>query len=240
MFLLLLLAAGVYLALGDLSEGLVLSAFVLAILGLTLYQEGKAESSIESLRELSQHHANVLREGSLRKIPSQQIVVGDWIQIAEGDRIPADGTLERSSNLQVDESLLTGESVPVHKEVGECAPAESMQVYSGTFVVAGQGLFIVSAIGANTAIGKIGRTLEHITSEPTPLKQQTAKLVKIMSWVGLVLCCALVLMLGLRSGQWLAALLAGIALAMAMLPEEYPVVLTIFPALGAHRLAKER
>lgn len=239
MFLLLVLAAALYLVLGDVNEGLVLGSFVLAILGLTLYQEGKAETSIASLRELSQHHAQVLRAGVVRRIASECIVVGDWVQVSEGDRIPADGRVLRCDNLEVDESLLTGESVAVRKDVDDCAPEDAKQVYSGTFVVRGQGLFIVKATGARTEIGKIGSTLDRMVSAPTPLQRQTARLVKILSWVGLVLCSVMVLVLGLRNGEWLAALLSGIALGMAMLPEEYPVVLTIFPALGAHRLAKQ-
>ena len=125
MFLLLVLAAALYLVLGDVNEGLVLGSFVLAILGLTLYQEGKAETSIASLRELSQHHAQVLRAGVVRRIASECIVVGDWVQVSEGDRIPADGRVLRCDNLEVDESLLTGESVAVRKDVDDCAPEDA-------------------------------------------------------------------------------------------------------------------
>jgi P-type Ca2+ transporter type 2C len=239
MFLLLVLAAGIYLVLGDLSEGLVLGTFVVAIWCLTLYQEGMADASIAALRELSQHHAQVIRSGAICKITSDRIVVGDWVQVSEGDRIPADGLLVQCDNLEVDESLLTGESLAVRKEMDNCAPEDSRQVFSGTFVVRGQGLFIVKATGAHTEIGKIGSALDEIAAEPTPLQRQTEQLVKTLSWMGLMLCSAMVIALGVRTGDWLGAFLSGIALGMAMLPEEYPVVLTIFPALGAHRLAKQ-
>ncbi len=267
MFVLLLAAALIYIVVGDLREGLTLGVFVLAVLGLTLYQEGKSEHSIEALRELNQHHANVMRDGVVVKLPSKNVVKDDWVVIAEGDRIPADGWLVRADNVEVDESLLTGESIAVSKVARAAADASkatdtsqaadvpttdvttaevkaaeakaACTVYSGTFVIRGQGVFQVSATGSATEIGKIGSSLNQLTTEVTPLHKQTARLVTVLATIGLSLCAAMVIVLGLRTGAWLPALLSGIALAMAMLPEEYPVVLAIFPALGARRLAKE-
>lgn len=239
MFVLLLSAALIYLALGDLGEGITLSTFVLAVLGLTFYQEGKSESSIDALRELNQYSATVIRSGKRIKIPSKNIVKGDLVVVSEGDRIPADGVLIQAQNMEVDESLLTGESIPLEKSSDSSNKENIAQLFSGTYIIRGHGIFRVTATGMNTEIGKIGSSINALIPEETPLHKQTRHLVKIISLIGLVLCTGMVLALGFRNGQWLAAVLSGIALAMAMLPEEYPVVLAIFPALGAHRLAKQ-
>ncbi len=238
MFVLLLVAAVLYIVLGDLNEGLVLAVFVLAVLGLTLYQEGKSANSIEALRAMHQHQARVLRDGAAVRIPASQVVVGDLVLVAEGDRVAADGVLLEADNIEVDESMRTGESIPVAKAVMAEPAALKAHIFSGTHLVRGHGIFCVTATGAHTEIGKIGSSLSALDSEATPLQKQTAQLVRVLATIGLGLCTAMVLLMGWRSGQWLPALLSGIALAMAMLPEEYPVVLAIIPALGAHRLAQ--
>ena len=247
MFSLLLAAALLYVVLGDLVEGLTLSVFVLAVLAMTFVQEGKTEAAIAALQALSQPHAQVLREGKLLKIPAREVVTGDLLWLQEGDRIAADGWLVQCEHLQIDESLLTGESVPVHKQAsarptpGEPALAggdHSPVVYASSFVVAGQGLARVSATGPRSQVGRIGQMLGYATEASTPLQRQTSKLVKRLALLVLVLCSTLVIVQGLRDGQWMTALLSGIALAMAILPEEYPVVLTLFPALGARRLTQ--
>ena len=238
MFVLLLVAAVLYIVLGDLNEGLVLAVFVLAVLALTLYQEGKSANSIEALRAMHQHQARVLRDGAAVRIPASQLVVGDLVLVAEGDRVAADGVLLEADNIEVDESMRTGESIPVAKAVMAEPAALKAHIFSGTHLVRGHGIFCVTAIGAHTEIGKIGSSLSALDSEATPLQKQTAQLVRVLATLGLGLCAAMVLLMGWRNGQWLPALLSGIALAMAMLPEEYPVVLAIIPALGAHRLAQ--
>ena len=247
MFSLLLAAALLYIALGDLTEGLTLSVFVLAVLVMTFYQEGKSEAAIAALQALSQPHAQVLREGRLLKVAAREVVTGDLLWLQEGDRIAADGWLLQCEQLQVDESLLTGESVPVHKQALTTPPPpmpalagdeHRSAVFGSSFVVAGQGLARVSATGPRSQVGRIGQMLDAARQAQTPLQRQTSKLVKRLALVVLVLCSTLVLVQGLRSGQWMAALLSGIALAMAILPEEYPVVLTLFPALGARRLTQ--
>lgn len=247
MFSLLLVAALLYIVLGDLTEGLTLSVFVLAVLAMTFYQEGKSEAAIAALQALSQPHAQVLREGRLLKIPAREVVTGDLLWLQEGDRIAADGWLLQCDQLQIDESLLTGESVPVHKQASASpqpsgpAPAggdNSPAVYASSFVVAGQGLARVSATGPRSQVGRIGQMLDAAAEVRTPLQRQTSQLVQRLALLVLVLCSTLVLMQGLRNGQWMPALLSGIALAMAILPEEYPVVLTLFPALGARRLTQ--
>ncbi len=247
MFLLLLAAGTLYLVFGDLQEGLVLFGFVLLTLGLTLYQEGKTERAIEALRDLTSPRALVIRDGRPQRIAGREVVRNDLVMLAEGDRVPADGVLIVSSNLQVDESLLTGEAVPVRKTsaAGDIQPArpggdDTPFVYSGTLVVAGHGTARVTGTGAHSEIGRIGTALGVLDTERSPLQKQTARLVRTLALLAVVLSLSLVIAYGLLRGDWLAATLAGIALAMAMLPEEYPVVLTVFPALGAWRLSKEK
>ena len=260
MIALLVAAALIYMLLGDLGEGLTLSVFVLAVIALTLYQEGKSESSIEALRDMTQPMAQVTRDGERRSIASRDVVCGDVLHLSEGDRVAADALVLWADNLQVDESLLTGESVAVSKEsaaigpqgapAGPSADAVSglersqeahrmQQVWGGTHVVRGQAVVHVTATGPRSEMGRIGSALATLPTEPTPLHRQTARLVRIIATVALVLCTTLVITQGLRTGDWLAALLAGIALAMGILPEEYPVVLALFPALGAQRLARQ-
>ena len=249
MFALLVLAAILYMVLGDLSEGITLFVFVNAVIGLTFYQEGKSEAAIESLRQLSQPFAHVVRDGQVCKIASREVVVGDLLQVSEGNRIAADGWLIQADQLQVDESMLTGESVPVDKVAApldanttpQARPGgdDQAMVFAATFVVRGQGLVRVTATGMRGQVGQIGASLNQLQDAPTPLQQQTARLVKVLAFITFALCVSMVLTLGLRSGAWLPALLSGIALAMAILPEEYPVVLAVFPALGARRLAQE-
>ncbi|WP_448411694.1 cation-translocating P-type ATPase [Limnohabitans sp.] len=235
MFTLLVAAAVLYMVLGDLTEGLTLAVFVLAVLVLTFYQEGKSEAAIQALRDLTQAQAQVIRSGQKLQVPAREVVTGDLLVLSEGDRVAADGQLLSANNLQIDESLLTGESVPVNKSTD----AQDNAVHAGSFVVRGQGMARVTATGQRSQIGRIGQSLNQLTSGTTPLQAQTAQLVQRLAVIVLFLCIAMVLTLGLRSGQWIPALLSGIALAMAILPEEYPVVLTIFPALGAHRLTRE-
>ena len=237
MFMLLVLAALLYIVLGDFTEGLTLSVFVLAVLALTFLEEGRAEAALQALRQLTQPQARVLRGGQVCAIPSREVVPGDLLLLAEGDRVAADGRLLQTDNLMVDESLLTGESVPVTKSAGD--DTGGAQVFAATHVVRGQALAEVTATGARSQVGQIGAALAHTSEPPTPLQQQTTALVRQIARAVALLCLVMVLTLGLRHGDWIAALLSGIALAMATLPEEYPVVQTLFPVLGARRLTRE-
>ena len=248
MFLLLLAAGLLYLVLGDLQEGLILLGLVLVVLALTLYQECKTERALESLRDLSSPRALVLRDGQPLRIAGADVVLGDILILAEGDRIPADAVLLSGTDVQVDESLLTGEPVPVSKVADVMAaqaaaprPGGDGQAYlfSGTLLVKGHGSARVTATGARSEIGRIGTALVSLSSEPSPLKKQTASLVKVLALMALAASLFLVAAFGLLRGDWLAALLAGIALAMALLPQEFTVVLTVIPALGAWRLSKQ-
>jgi Ca2+-transporting ATPase len=255
MFLLLLAAGTLYLVFGDLQEGLTLLGFVVITLGLTLFQEGKTERAIEALRDLTSPRALVIRDGQPQRIAGRDVVCGDLLKLSEGDRVPADALLLSADGVRADEALLTGEAVPVGKRVaqpGELAssakPAATARVppggddlpgvYAGTLIVQGHAMARVTATGARSEIGRIGTALGTVENERSPLQKQIARLVRNLALLALALSLALVLVHGLIKGDWLQAIMAGIALAMAMLPEEYPVILTVFPALGARRLSK--
>ncbi len=244
----LLLAAGlVYLALGDRAEAAMLLAFVLITVSITLVQERRTERVLEALRDLSSPRALVLRGGRRLRVAGRELVRGDVILLAEGDRVPADALLLEANDLQADESLLTGEAVPVRKRAGReaepaCAPGgdDLPWVYSGAMIVRGRGLAQVSATGAHTELGRIGRALAELPEQPTPLSLQIRRLVRVFSVLGLLLSAVVVLAWGLTRGDWLGGVLAGISLAMAMLPQEFVMILTVFMAMGAHRLSGQR
>jgi len=245
MFLLLVSCGGIYLLLGDRGEALMLLGFVFMVIGITIYQERKTERALEALRDLTSPQALVIREGQHLRIPGREVVRDDLFLIAEGDRIPADGLVLSGTNLSVDESLLTGESAPVRKSEWDGASrAESPGgddrpfVYSGTLVTSGKALCMVTCTGTRTEIGKIGKALQTLEPEETLLQKETATIIRRISFVGLLLCSSVVVIYGLTRGHWIEGILAGLSLAMAILPEEFPVVLTIFLALGAWRIAK--
>jgi Ca2+-transporting ATPase len=246
MFLLLIACGLLYLFLGDLEEALMLLGFVFVVMGITLYQEQKTERALDALRDLSSPRALVIRNGLQQRIPGREVVRDDIFLLSEGDRVAADAVLLSGTNLNVDESLLTGESVPVRKinwdglrEVGRPGGDDLPFIYSGTMVVKGQGIARVLSTGLRTEIGKIGKALQTLEQEDTNLQRQTARIVKVFATVGLGLCAIVVIVFGLTRGDWLEGFLAGITLAMATLPEEFPVVLTIFMALGAWRISKQ-
>jgi len=244
MLQLLLVAAGLYLLLGDLTEGLVLLGFAVLNVLLVVVQENRTERTLAALRDLTSPRALVVRDGERRRIAGREVVTGDRLVLSEGDRVPADAVLLEASNLQADESLLTGESVPVRKAVGECRTEATPggdgtpYVWSGTLVVSGTGTATVTATGPRTAIGKIGRSLGQVESAPTPLQMETRRLVRLFAAAGALASVLLALAYGVVHGAWLQAVLAGITLAMATLPQEFPVVLTLFLVLGAWRIAK--
>jgi Ca2+-transporting ATPase len=246
MFLLLVTCGIIYLIAGEPQEALLLLSFVFVVMGITFYQERKTERALEALRDLSSPRALVIRDGEKLRIPGREVVKGDILLLSEGDRVPADALLLEATSLTVDESLLTGESVPVRKlsgqtgEINRPGGDDLPFVYSGTLVVGGQGIAEVTSTGMNTEIGKIGKALQVLPSEYTPLQQQTRKLVRLFALLGVGLCTAVVIIFGLTRHDWLQGFLAGLSLAMAMLPEEFPVVLTLFLALGAWRISKKR
>ncbi|MDO8963329.1 MAG: cation-translocating P-type ATPase [Coriobacteriia bacterium] len=251
--LLLLVAAGTVNVLislqepGRIKEALLLFVFVFVVIGITLYQERKTERALEALRDLSSPRALVIRDGVQRRIPGREVARGDLILLAEGDRVPADAIMLECSNISVDESLLTGESVPVRKsqcaadaprELGAPGGDGTPWVFSGTLVVKGQGIALVISTGGATELGKIGAALQTLEPERTLLQRDVDKLVRNLAIMGLSAAAIVIVVSGLTRGDWLEATLAGITLAMAMLPEEFPVVLTVFLALGAWRVSK--
>jgi P-type Ca2+ transporter type 2C len=246
MLLLLLAGGALYVVLGDVEEALILLSFVFVVTGITFYQERKTERALEALRDLSSPRALVVRDGVQRRIAGRDVVRGDLVLLAEGDRVPADAVVLECTNLSVDESLLTGECVPVRKApVRPDRPADvrpggddSPAVFSGTLVVKGQGIAEVRAIGADTELGRIGTALGGMQPERTRLQHEVGVLVRNVAIFGLGLCAVVVVVYGLTRGDWLKGTLAGITLAMALLPEEFPVVLTVFLALGAWRISQ--
>ena len=243
MFGLLVVAASIYFALGDRVEALFLAASVVVMIAITLYQEQKTARVLRALRDLASPRALVIRDGVERRIPGREVVVDDVLVVREGDRVAADGRLIEADDLHVDESLLTGESAPVAKKASSSSPPASLEsnacnVYGSTLVVRGQGIAHVTATGPESEIGRIGRSLEPLATEATVLQVEMRRLVLVFSVVALLVCAVLVGVYVLTRGGWLNGVLAGLTLAMAILPEEFPVVLTLFLALGAWRMAQ--
>lgn len=246
MFLLLVACGTLYLVLGDMQEGLMLLGFVFVIMGIEFYQEKKTEKALDALKDLASPRALVIRDGVEIRIAGREVVTDDIVVLQEGDRVPADATVLYSVNLMADESLLTGESVPVKKSEWNGSDKHTQPggddlpfVYSGSMIVQGNGIARVTATATNTEIGKIGKALDSVKEEPTKLKVEMAVLVKRLAIIGISLCVLVIVVFTITRGDLLKGFLAGITLAMAMLPEEFPVVLTIFMALGAWRMSKK-
>lgn len=255
MLLLLVACGGIYMALGSQQEAWMLLGFVFVVMGMSFVQLQRSERSLEALRDLSNPRALALRDGVPVHIAARALVVGDIVLLAEGERIPADVLLIQVSNLAVDESLLTGESTPVIKASAPWLPQAStappkepamqeegsanVHGYSGTLVTRGTARGRVVAVGARSALGRIGQSLASIDVPPTPIQQEIRRVVKQVALVGLALAAALAVTYWVVQGDALHGLLAGLTLAMAVLPEELPVVLTLFLGLGAWRLARE-
>ena len=246
MFILLVACGTLYLMLGDIHEGLMLLSFVFVVMGIEFYQEKKTEKALDALKDLASPRALVIRDGETIRIPGREVVKGDIVVLQEGDRVPADALVLKGNNLLADESLLTGEPVPVRKREwregdnifipgGDDIPV----VYSGSMIVQGNGMVKVTATALSTEIGKIGKAIDSLNEEPTQLKREMGSLVKRLAIIGILLCILVITIYTLTRGDLLKGFLAGITLAMAMLPEEFPVVLTIFLALGAWRMSKK-
>ncbi|HVJ51030.1 MAG TPA: cation-translocating P-type ATPase [Aliidongia sp.] len=248
MFGMLLGAGVIYLLLGDRLEAVFLLVFASLSVAIAVIQEARSERVLDALRDLTSPRALVIRDGERRRIAGREVVRGDLVLLSEGDRVPADAVLIEARELQTDESLLTGESVPVRKRAAEATADLSTHpggddlphVYSGTLVVRGQGLAEVQATGPQSEIGRIGQTLGGIETAPANLSRQTARLVRVAAAAGLGCCLLVVVLYGVLRGSWLNALLAGVALGMSMLPEEFPLVLTVFMVMGAWRISQAR
>jgi Ca2+-transporting ATPase len=246
MFALLVAGGAVYLAIGDVKEALVLIAFALLSVAIAVVQGVRSERVLDALRDLTQPHATVIRDGARQRIASAELVRGDVIAIAEGERAPADALLRQGEEVQADESLLTGESAPVRKQPagsGDPAPEgleDPRRIFSGTLIVRGQGLAEVTATGPRSEIGRIGGALHHLSTPPTRLARETGRIVRTVGLFAFVVCGAVVLLFGLVRGSWLQGLLGGIALGMAMLPEEFPLILSVFMVMGAWRISRAK
>ncbi len=247
MFLLLLSCGVLYVLLGDPREAMMLFAAVLGVVGLTFWQERKTERALEALRDLSSPRALVLRDGFPLRVPGREVVPGDVLLLEEGDRVPADAAVLESAGLACDESLLTGESVPVPKALWDGQAAlgrpggdDSPFVWSGTLIVRGRGRAVARATGPRTEMGRIGASLSSLVPEQTALHKESARLVRVMGGAALVACLLIAAVYGLSRGSWTQGLLAGLTLAMSLVPEEFPVILTVFLAMGAWRMSARR
>jgi len=246
MFILLMSCGGIYLLLGSPQDAYILLGSVVIIMGMSLVQAHKSESALEALRDLSSPRALVLRDGQQQHIPGSDVVRGDVIFLAEGDRVPADAVLVTSQNMTIDESLLSGESVPVRKVASaETATAmlppggeDTAFLYSGSLIVQGTGKALVLATGEKTTLGRIGKALFTLETEPSHLQLETVHAVKLVALWSTALVLMLTLWYGMSRGDWLNGILAGLTMAMALLPAELPLILTIFLGLGAWRMAK--
>jgi len=247
MFILLVACGTLYMVMGEMQEGLMLMGFVFVIMGIEFFQEKKTEKALSALKEMASPRALVIRDGVETRIAGFEVVTDDIIVLQEGDRVPADATVLDSVNLLADESLLTGEPVPVRKNDWD-GTEKNIQpggddlpfVYSGSMIVQGNGIARVTSTGINTEIGKIGKALEGVNEEPTRLKKEMESLVKKLTIFAAILCVLVIVGYTLTHGSLLNGFLAGITLAMAMLPEEFPVILTVFMALGAWRMSKTK
>ena len=249
MFIMLVAGGGLYLAMGKLSDGLLLLSFVLVVIGSTILQRRRTEKALDALRQMSCPRCLVIRDGKEIRISATELVRGDLIVLGEGDRVPADALLRQSTHLSIDESLLTGESVPVSKtpsaetvELGEPGGEHTSSLYGGTLVTSGAGLAEILATGERTRVAAIGAALTSIDSDRSPLQKETDRLVRWLASAGILACIAAAVVYALTRGgspdAWREGGLAGIAMAMSLIPEEFPVVLTVFLAVGAWHMSK--
>jgi Ca2+-transporting ATPase len=234
MFLLLLTATSIYFITGEYGNGIFMAVAIALVSTISLYQESKSRNAIEALEKLTQPKSKVIRNGAVLEIPSEEIVLGDYIQTEEGTFIPADGIIIQSNDFSVNESILTGESFTVFKN----EKSEDNKVYQGTIAASGLAICQVTAIGSLTQLGKIGKSLDTIVEEKTPLQKQMENFVTKMSLVGLVIFAIVWAINYWNSRLILDSLLKALTLAMSIIPEEIPVAFTTFMALGAWRLMK--
>lgn len=234
MFLLLVAAACIYYISGDYGDGIFMTVAIFLVAAISLFQEARSRNAIETLKKLSQPKSKVIRNGVLVEIPSEEIVFGDFIQVEEGTFVPADATIIQSNDFSVNEAILTGESLSVFKNEA----SEIKQVFQGTIVATGLAICEVTAIGNQTQIGKIGKSIENISEEKTPLQIQINNFVKKMSFIGLVIFAIVWAINYFHSFSILDSLLKALTIAMSVIPEEIPVAFASFMALGAWRLMK--
>lgn len=242
MFAMLLAAGAIYLLLGEPLDSALLLAFAFLSVSITIVQETRSDRVLDTLRDLASPQALVVRDGVERRIPGEDIVPGDLVVLGEGERVPADAMLATAQDLAADESILTGESLTVQKCASDPAQEQtessSAAVFGGTLIARGTGTALVTTTGSRTELGKIGKSLETIDLEQPKLQQQLRWLIRDFGLIGLAIAAGVVLLLGWKTSAWLPALLSGIAVSMSMLPEEFPLVLAVFLAMGAWRISR--
>jgi Ca2+-transporting ATPase len=232
--LILLIAAGVInFLLAEVLDALMLMVTVFIVLGISIYQARRSEKALQALKELSAPTVKVIRDGAEKRISSKALVVGDLMLLSEGDRVCADAVIISSISLAADESTVTGESIPVDKNEGE-------SLLSGTLITRGHGTAEVSATGVKSQLGAIGKSLQEITTSRSRLQRDVDQLVRVIGVLGIITVISVVTIYGSTRNNWLEGGLAGIAAAMALIPEEFPVILTLFMAIGAWRISKEK
>ncbi len=233
---LLLLGIGLlYLFLGELEELYSLISFLVLIVGITIYQEGKTEKTLKALKDLSSPRATVIRDGVTKKISGKYLVPGDITILSEGDRVAADIDLIEGGPISIDESIITGESFPVDKD-----SEKNIKTTSGTLILRGQALGRVTSTGYNTELGKIGTSLKEKKDNTTPLQLITRRLVKKLSLITGGLTLFVVIFYWITGHKLIDGILTGLTLAMALMPNELPAVLLIFLAMGAWRISKRK
>lgn len=239
MFTLLISCGVLYMTIGDYREGSILLSAIMVIIFITFYQYRKTENALTALRNLSSPRALVIRDGKETRIPGREVVPDDIIILNEGDRITADGKIIDALNLSVDKSLLTGEAIPVTKNAADDVSDTGRLIFSGTMIVQGKGLAKVLFTGINTQFGRIGSSLHTIEQDETRLQKEMKVLIMTLFIIGAIICVGIIAAFYFTRGNFIQSVLNGLAAAMAILPEEFPVVLTIFLALGAWRLSKK-
>ena len=234
MFILLVVASVVYFITGDITDGIFMTFAIVLVSAISLYQDSRSRNAMAALKKLTQPRSKVIRSGNTIEINSEDIVVDDLMVVEEGTAVPADGIIIQSNDFSVNESILTGESLSVFKT----ARADDNLVYQGTSVAGGLAICKVTYVGSATKLGQIGKSLESITEEKTPLQKQISNFVKKMAVVGVVVFLIVWVINYFQSNNLFDSLLKSLTLAMSILPEEIPVAFTTFMALGAWRLMK--
>ncbi len=235
MFILLLVASVIYFITGNTSDGIFMVSAIILVSAISLYQDSRSRNALAALKRLTQPRSRLIRNGQVIEVSSEELVTGDLMMVEEGTSVPADGIIVQSNDFSVNESILTGESLSVIKSVDE---DNNNKVYQGTSVAGGLAICRVTAIGNNTKLGQIGKSLESIKEEKTPLQAQIGNFVKKMAVAGVVVFLIVWAINYARSLNVLDSLLKALTLAMSILPEEIPVAFTTFMALGAWRLMR--
>jgi len=235
MFIILLLSSFLYFILGKYQEGVIMLVAIIIVSGISIFQESKSRSAVEALKNLTGPRAKVIRNSELVQIQISEVVLGDIIIVEDGDTVPADAVLLKANDFSVNESMLTGESLPLYKG----SEKEDKLIYKGTMVLSGSATAEVSAIGKSTKLGTIGDSLIEIEEVKTPLQIQIKKFILSMLLFGLLAFVVVCVLNYIETGNFIQSLLSGLTLAMSVIPEEIPVAYSTFMALGAYHLYKK-